>query len=229
VEHGDSGEFSVYWQSGKEPQPAARVRGQATDPERAATEAAGRARRALRRYCVANGLDHLWTLTYAPEHLPDDEDGVWRDIERFRRRLRDALGEFPLAAVIEHGSESGRLHVHFLVAGRLPIEVVAGCWGKGFVQVEPPKRTRGLGKRARLRRTASYLTKYVGKEFDQSAFNRRRYSVSKGYQPAARRRYSGRDFAQALAAAAGNREVECYWASPVEGWPGFPVVCFRVE
>ena len=197
--------------------------------DRSATEAARRARTRLRRYCVGNALDHLWTLTYAPEFLPDDEDGVWKDVERFRKRLHKATGRaMPVAAVIERGSESGRLHVHCLVRGRIPMGTMQDAWGRGFVQVEAPPKRPGMSKRQRLRATAAYLTKYVGKEFDRGRPHRKRYSVTTGFQPVRRWTFGGRDLVPALRAALDGRRVVHWWQSDEE-WPGPPIVCVRLE
>jgi hypothetical protein len=58
------------------------VRGQAADPERARAEAARRAKGQLRRYCAANRLNRLGTLTYAGAGCHDP------------RRVRAHVGQF---------------------------------------------------------------------------------------------------------------------------------------
>ena len=227
VSYPAAGEISAVWHSGghkHEPQESV---GQ-SDPERNKHASASRSVRTLRRYCVANGLNHLWTLTYAPEHLPDDIAGVWKDIESFRRNLHAAGYHFPVAAVIERGSESGRLHVHLLVAGRQPIEVVRRCWGRGFVQVEPPPKLKGLSKRARLRLAAAYLTKYVGKDFDASAMGKKRYSTTRGFQPVRRTVYGGLDLWDGLRWMTEGSTVAHYWQSP-DDFPGPPVMLVWLE
>jgi hypothetical protein len=183
--HPDAGEASIRWDAGYERSTDRGVRGASADPARSARMAARRAQSVLRRYCVSHGLKYLWTLTYRPEDLPDDRDGVWRDIERFRRRISEALGErVPIAAVIEEGSVNNRLHVHFLIGRRVPHSVIETAWGKGWVWVEPPPKNPRAGRRERLRQAAGYLAKYVAKDFVHGhEFNRRRYSTSKGFPP----------------------------------------------
>lgn len=223
-----AGELAFIWRN-PEPAPSGDKAPTVPDPERSAEESARRARRTLRRYCVANSLDHLWTLTYRPEDLPDDEDGVWRDIERFRRRVRARLGDFPLAAVIERGTENDRLHVHVLVKGRQEHSVMAECWGRGFVQFEKPPRRTGKGKRARLRASAAYLTKYVGKEFDDGRPNRKRYSTTRGFQPVARTTYGGRRaLFDVIRDTVGSEKVAFFWQSDEE-WRGPPLAVVHLE
>jgi hypothetical protein len=64
----------------------------APDPERAADEAARRARAKVRRYCAANLLTRLGTLTYRGEGCHDPRQ-VRSDLGRFFRRLRRGLGD----------------------------------------------------------------------------------------------------------------------------------------
>ncbi len=67
------------------------ARGSARDPERAAAEAGRRARARLRRYCAANRLNRLGTLTYAGSGNHDP--GVLREhLADFFRSLRESLG-----------------------------------------------------------------------------------------------------------------------------------------
>jgi len=238
TEYREAGEISFLWRAGgaasrtrsvPDPPDASVALDEAGRRERSAAEAARRARSRLRRYCVGNGLDHLWTFTYAPEFLPDDEDGVWADIERFRKKLHEALGALvPLAAVIERGTERGRLHVHVLVRGRIRIEVMRNAWGRGFVQVEAPPKRPGMSARERLRVTARYLTKYVGKEFDNGRPNRKRYSVTTGFQPVRRWTFGGHDLVPAIRDALDGRRIVHWWQSD-EDWPGPAIVCVRLE
>lgn len=133
---------------------------------------------------MANGLNRLLTLTFAPEHLPDDRAGVWECIEDFRRKLHDHLGErIPLVVTIERGKQNGRLHAHVAYGRYLDQEAVAGLWGRGFVDLRQI-RVAGEGKRAGCRRAAAYVAKYVTKDDDADrGLNGRRYSVTKGFVP----------------------------------------------
>lgn len=61
-----------------------------SDPERAKTEAARRARSKVRRYCAANRLNRLGTLTYAGGGC-HDPGALRADLGGFFRALRCAL------------------------------------------------------------------------------------------------------------------------------------------
>lgn len=176
-----AGEAAVWWR----PPPVDRDRGQRGKGEvRAAVEADRRARRQVRRYCVRNGLDRLGTLTYAPEHLPESWGDVWADVERFRRGLyAEVGGPVPLVVTIERGEQSGRLHVHFAFGQYLDAGMVRRVWGKGLVDLRRID-VKGEGKRARCRRAAAYVAKYVTKgdsAEDGRQFDGRRYSTTHGF------------------------------------------------
>lgn len=234
----ECGEGSVYWYSHS---PRASQRGAAADPERAQAAAIARARTRLRRYAVANRLEVLWTLTYAPEALPDDLEGVWRDAEDFRRQVRKLVGQdVPLALVPERGGASDRLHLHFLAPRRaLSVAQVEAAWrGRGWVSLRYRNGKRpGEGARARCRRVAAYLSAYLSPDQEgpgkralrDRAFNGRRYSVTKGFQPVAVR-MRARDVAEArawLAERCGG-VPEWRWSSDQDPeWPGSPVETYR--
>lgn len=71
------------------------ARGEAADPDRAAAEAGRRARSTLRRYCAANVLNRLGTLTYAGSRNHDSAL-IREHLGDFFRALRDGLSGKPL-------------------------------------------------------------------------------------------------------------------------------------
>ena len=96
--------------------PGGRGLGVARDPERAAVEAARRARGMIRRYCAANRLNRLGTLTYAGEGCHDPRVAAGG----CRRVLQAASGElggepFPYLWVPEWHPGGHGLHLHFAV------------------------------------------------------------------------------------------------------------------
>src|SRR5665811_406031 len=139
--------------------------------KRSARRAQGRAR----RYCAANGCDRLWTLTFGDSfgHAPTSFAETMRHAQRFVRRLR-ASGLIPagfaLLVTAEKGSKNGRWHIHLVFAGYLPVLRVRAIWGLGAVQCPKGRRHRGRhGKAPALneaRRVATYVAKYVGKDFE---------------------------------------------------------------
>lgn len=217
----------------------------AADPERAAVESARRARRELRRWCIANGVDRLGTLTFRcrrcdrPEGCvcaegPDrprveDLDWVLDQVAKFRRRMRDAAGGRDVALVVvveEH--EDGHLHVHFGFNRKLDRHLVRRCWGLGFVDLRRLKSKHGerLGRREQGRRVAMYLAKYVTKQGGQGA-GRKRYSTTRGMTVrVTRSRFMSRQEALVwLELQMGGDLPDHIWeSSMVEGWDGPPVM-----
>jgi len=189
--------FSLYPSAGegggcfvslRQPERSYVARGRAKDPQRAATEAGKRAGRRLRRYCAANGLNRLGTLTYRGEgcHSPQQ---VRADIGAFFRGLRSGLSGEALAYVWVpewHKTDHG-LHVHFAVGQYVPRGLIDAAWGRGFVHIKLLGDLGvGTGVLGEARRAAGYLSKYVSKTFTGPSAGvpgLHRYDVAQGFQP----------------------------------------------
>lgn len=165
------------------------ARGSAADPERAAREAGRRARGRLRRYCSANRLNRLGTLTYAGEGC-HDVGQVRADAAEFFRNLRAGLGGKPLPYVwVPEWHKSGHgLHLHFAVGRFIPRGLIVDAWGRGHVHI---KLLGNMGHGAtsldEARRAAGYLSKYVAKTFTDAearVLGRHRYDLAQGFTPA---------------------------------------------
>jgi hypothetical protein len=98
--------------------------------ERSRLEAARRARAKLRRYCAANRLNRLATLTYAGEGCFDPVQ-LREDVAEFFRGLRSGLGgePFPYAWTSEWHPGGHGLHVHFAVGRYVRERVIRQVWG----------------------------------------------------------------------------------------------------
>jgi hypothetical protein len=158
----------------------------APDPERSADEAVRRARAKVRRYCAANLLTRLGTLTYRGEGCHDARQ-VRSDLGRFFRRLRCGLGGEALAYVWVPELHPGGhgFHAHFAVGRFVPRGLIEDAWGLGFIKIRlHGDLPVGSGARQEARCSARYLSKYVGKTFrDGGGLNR--YDVAQGFQPKA--------------------------------------------
>ena len=162
----DAGEAGGCYQSG----PSVRLQlreGPAVDPERAAAEAARRARGKVRRYCAANRLNRLGTLTYRGAGCHDPR--VLRShVAGFFRRVRTGLDGRPLPYLwtAEWHKTGHGLHVHFAVGEFIRRSLIDQAWGHGFVHIkllgDLPVGTGAVGQ---ARKAAGYLSKYVGKAF----------------------------------------------------------------
>lgn len=191
------------------------------DPERSEYEAARRAKTRVRRLCVANGLDRLWTLTYAVE--PADTAQVVRDVADCMRRLRNRFRRWRYLYVIEYGEKSGRLHVHFATNCFVPKQAVAACWSHGFVDVRRLNAGRGGDPRA----AARYLSKYVAKAHDSGRRqrSRRRFVPGHGLRLDAVRsqHHDYYEAERALAVMLGGAPPNHVWTSrESESWRGPP-------
>lgn len=183
----DAGEAGGSFRSARPPLPRLWVPpGEAHDPERSLVENNRRRRREMRRYCAANRLNRLGTLTYAGDGVRDWDRAV-RDIGVFFRALRDALGGTPLAYawVLEWHPEGHGLHVHFAVGRYVPRSIIVEAWPHGFVHI---KLIGGLpvgsGALHEARAAGRYLAKYLGKETSgERPIGRHAFDTAQGFKP----------------------------------------------
>jgi len=154
------------------------------DPDRSLSEAVRRARAKVRRYCAANGLNRLGTLTYRGEGCFDPRQ-LRGDLGRFFRRVREGLGgePFPYLWVPEWHPGGHGLHVQFGVGRYVRKRLIDEAWGLGFTHI---KLLGGLpvgsGVRGEARAVAGYISKYVSKDMDRSG-GLNRYDLAQGFQP----------------------------------------------
>ncbi|ADG73529.1 hypothetical protein Cfla_0617 [Cellulomonas flavigena DSM 20109] len=211
--------------------PARVAPGEATDPSRAAREAGRRARGKLRRYCAANRLNRLGTLTYRGEGCHDSRQ-VRADVGEFFRALRAGLDGERLAYVwVPEWHKSGHgLHVHFAVGRYVPRSLIEEAWGRGFVHIKLlGGMPVGSGPREEARRAAGYLSKYVAKTFsDPSArvLGLHRYDVAQGFQPE-KVTIRGRSLDDVLDQACEAMDADperFWWSGDVADWDRPPAV-----
>lgn len=179
-----AGEAGGVWRSAGQP---AGVNLGGSDPERAAEEAARRAKGRVRRYCAANRLNRLCTLTYRGAGCHDP--GVLRrDVAEFFKGLRGGLGERELAYlwVPEWHPGGHGLHVHFAVGRYVRHSLIRDMWGRGIVHIKLLGNLPvGSGTLGEARLAARYLSKYVSKSVgERRVAGRHRYEVAQGFQPA---------------------------------------------
>jgi hypothetical protein len=225
-----AGEAGGSFRSSSRPSRAGMVFGPAEDPSRSAAEAARRARGKVRRYCAANRLNRLGTLTYAGDGCHDMTELVTH-LGVFFRRLRRELGGDPFAYVwVPEWHKSGHgLHAHFAVGRFIKRSLIERAWGHGFVHIkwlgDLPVGSGALGE---ARAAVGYLSKYIGKAFaDDRVPGRNRYDVAQGFQPTIVPVW-GDTRGEAIREASlrmGNRQPGYVWMSEhVEGWQGPPAV-----
>jgi hypothetical protein len=140
----------------------------------------------VRRYCAANRLNRLGTLTYAGAGCHDPRQ-VRSDVGVFFRRLRASLdgASFPYLWVPEWHPGGHGLHLHFAVGRFVPRQRIEAAWGRGFVHIkllgDLPVGSTSLTE---ARVAGGYLAKYVGKTFDHDhPAGLRRFDVAQGFAP----------------------------------------------
>lgn len=160
-----------------------------------------RARQNVRYQVKAFCADHMLTFNYR-ENVTDRAVVVahWHE---FVRLFRIRFPEWAYLAVLEK-QERGAYHIHVAVNGRQEIRWARRCWLKaigqssedinawynegeklgakslGNVDVQAPKaRWGGTHKLWRRDKLSSYLTKYIGKEFDESKKGQKKYWASR--------------------------------------------------
>lgn len=129
----DAGEAGGSFRYSRRPKPA----GGPGDPERAKLEAARRARGKMRRYCAANRLNRLGTLTYRASGQHDPR-ALRLEVAEFFRALRGHLGgdSIPYVWVSEWHKTDHGLHVHFAVGRYIARRVIERSWPHGFVHIK---------------------------------------------------------------------------------------------
>ncbi len=227
-----AGEGGGCFVSSRPPQRAYVARGRAADPERAALEAGRRARGRLRRYCAANGLNRLGTLTYRGEGCHDPRE-LRGHVGEFFRDLRDGLGKdaLPYLWVPEWHKTDHGLHVHFAVGQYVPRRLIESAWGRGFVHIKLlGDLAVGSGTLEEARKAAGYLSKYVTKTFVDPAtrvLGLHRYDVAQGFQPIKVRLYGthadsvihqASQMLEALPSRVWRSEAEEEWHGPPAIW-----------
>ncbi|RWZ46665.1 hypothetical protein ELQ90_14460 [Labedella phragmitis] len=227
----DAAEGGGSFQSSVRRTPAYVAWGSARDPDRAAAEAGRRARATLRRYCAANRLNRLGTLTYAGAGCHDPAE-LREHLGRFFRNLRDGLGGKPLPYVWVpewHHTDHG-LHAHFAVGRFVKKSLIKSAWGHGFIDIKLlGDLPVGSGSLSEARVAARYLSKYVAKTFTDPTtrvLGLHRYDVAQGFQPRSvgfAGRSSGDVMTQA-ATAYGSIPSEVWSSADTEGWHAPPAI-----
>ncbi|WP_454874790.1 rolling circle replication-associated protein [Paraburkholderia xenovorans] len=152
-------------------------RGESENGEQNLADAAKRAKQQVRLRCKAIGADRMITLTYH-ENMTD-KARLKRDFDAFRRRL-SKIQDFHYVAVAER-QKRGAWHLHIAVKGRQNYRVLRSVWGRVIgcenvrVHVRNPFKEKGL-----RHKLASYIGKYITKEFGEHSLNEKRYWTSKG-------------------------------------------------
>lgn len=222
-----AGEGGGCFVSSRPPRPWKRG-GPAENPERAQQEAARRARSRLRRYCAANRLNRMGTLTYAGTGCFDPGQAR-ADVGLFMRELRSGLGGKPLPyAWVPEWHKTHGLHLHFALGRYVRRGLIENAWGRGFVSIKLLSDVPiGAGSLGEARRAAGYLSKYLSKAFaDERTPRRHRYDVAQGFQPdkVVIRARSCSEVLLLASRTLGSAPTRVWHSSDAEDWEGPPAV-----
>ena len=191
--------------------------------DRSMVEAVRRARGHVRRYCAANRLNRLGTLTYA--EACHDPIQLRSDLAGFFRRLRGSVGSrFPYLWVPEWHPKGHGLHVHFSVGQFVHVRTIKAAWGRGIVDIRMLTNLPvGSGALGEARLAARYLAKYVGKDLGATGTGGlHRYEVAQGFGPKVRR-LTGPTLGDVLAQAAavmGAEPADVWDSAEQSDWDG---------
>lgn len=159
--------------------------------------AAKHARQVVRYHIKSILADHMLTFSYRENVI--DRARVAADWKRFVRLFRVRYPKWAYLAVLEK-QERGSLHMHVAVTGKQDIRWLLRCWllsigqpkddvsewlvdgsklgerSLGAVNVEPPKkRWGGVMRKWKSDKLSGYLTKYIGKEFEEGIKGKKKY------------------------------------------------------
>lgn len=158
--------------------------------------AAKRAKQNVRHLVKCIFADHMLTFSYRENVL--DRAQVAKDWKEFVRLFRLRYPQWKYLAVLEK-QERGSFHMHVAVSGKQDIKWLLRCWllaigqpledvnlwlcegvklgekSKGAVNVEPPKARWGGAGKWRRDKLSGYLTKYIGKEFEEADKGAKKY------------------------------------------------------
>jgi hypothetical protein len=157
-------------------------------------KSAKRAQTVCRRVIKAEGFDELLTLTYRDNQ--EDRDLCKKHFSIWSKRMKRALGDFRYCAAFEK-QERGAMHVHIatkklpehanfkgvkIKAWQLGTKIWRDIVGKnnGMCFVGGVSRFGGKRRNMSLGKMASYVSKYIMKDYADAPEESNRYSRSNG-------------------------------------------------
>jgi hypothetical protein len=212
--------------------------------------ASKRARQNVRYLVKTIFADHMLTFAYRENVI--DRARVAAEWKEYVRLFRIRYPNWQYLAVLEK-QERGAYHIHVAVTGKQDIRWALRCWllaigqpaeevnawyihgiklgekSLGSVNVEPPKRRwGGTAKHWQRNKLAGYLTKYIGKEFEDGDKGAKKYWHSRNAIKPVVEKYwlRAETFAQAVAEA---HDIVYYTgATSLSMWGDFDSGCIWI-
>lgn len=165
----------------------------------------------IKDYILSNDFDYFWTLTFKADRY--DYDLAFKKMGKWLEKMRKKYGKFDYIMIPELHKD-GAIHFHG-VTGRLNALIVeAGVKHKGSEVYNCLEWEYGFTTLTKIRdkeKTASYVTKYVTKEMQNSIVEKgkKKYWCSRGLRlPAVT--YSSEDLGQNLTPTYENDNCSIY-------------------
>lgn len=165
--------------------------------------AAKRAKQTTRHLVKASLADHMLTFSYRKNET--DKKTVVKHWHEFVRLFRVRFPDWSYVAVVEK-QDRGAFHIHVAVKGRQEIKWLRRCWLKaigqpneevgdwynhgvklgekslGAVDVRAPGARWGGKGKWRRDKLSAYLTKYIGKDYEESEKGAKKYWASRNIE-----------------------------------------------
>lgn len=170
--------------------------------KRISHKCAKRAEKAIRRLVNTNRLRYMWTCTFAPpseknsrlfDCLSLDEQKNIAVVKRRFRSLTQKISRrhtgwkwlviFELHSSKETSeSKLNTWHIHFATDVWIAWDWLNRKWTHGYCEVEDFQKPLPGKRRKSVRNPGAYMSKYVGKSFDETNLHVKRYSRSRNMQ-----------------------------------------------
>ena len=136
----------------------------------------------IKDYILSNDFDYFWTLTFKADRY--DYDLAFQKMGKWLRKMRDKHGKFDYIMIPELHKD-GAIHFHGVTGGLNALIVAAGVTHKGAKVYNCLEWEHGFTTKTKIRdkeKTASYVTKYVTKEMQNSIVEKgkKKYWCSRG-------------------------------------------------
>lgn len=154
----------------------------------------------IKDYCLSNDFDYFWTLTFGGEDRYDNTV-CFKKLDLWLRKMRRKHGKFDYIFIPERHKD-GAIHFHGVTGGFAGELVDSGVKHNKATVFNCVDWKHGFSTLTRIRskkKCASYVTKYVTKDLDQSIVGKgkKKYWCSRGLRlPAVE--YSGRNLGLGL-------------------------------
>lgn len=136
----------------------------------------------IKDYILSNDFDYFWTLTFKADRY--DYDLAFQKMGKWLRRMRDKYGKFDYIMIPELHKD-GAIHFHGVTGGLNAVIRDSGVNHKGSEVYNCLDWEYGFTTLTKIRdkeKTASYVTKYVTKEMQNSIVEKgkKKYWCSRG-------------------------------------------------